>query len=318
MKNRLIGCTLIALHLLSNNAQATNYILPPEDQSMIGEMQFTTIGRSTTLSDQARLFNVGFNEIRLANKNIDAWLPNDNSKVLIPTQHILPSAKREGIVINIPEMRLFYFPKRSEYANESSIPRVYTYPISIGRGQWETPLGETMITTKTANPDWRPPESIKKEHLEAGDPLPDVVPAGPNNPLGQYALRLGLPSYLIHGTNKPYGIGMRVTHGCIRLYPENIEELFYNVSEQTPVNIIHEPYKLGRHLSWVYLEAHPLANEDGSYDFDIEELKNAVTRFNQTLPSGWKINWRDAIRIARSATGIPTIVKVDKPFENAK
>lgn len=304
----LITFSVIASFGTLLSANAKTYILPPNNQSVVGAIDFVSIGPDSTLSDLARLTNVGFNEIRQANPDIDPWLPKKNSNAIIPTQHILPNTSLHGIVINVPEMRLYYFPKSD---SASLTPSVMTFPISIGRGNWETPLGKTHITQKKANPNWYPPESIKQEHLADGDPLPDVVPAGPDNPLGQYALRLAIPGYLIHGTNKPYGIGMRVTHGCIRLYPENIEALFHSVDLNLPVNIIHQPYKFGRLSSWAYMESHPMVNDNGDPIFDLKALRNAIDIFNLSLPQHQKINWQDAVRIAKLGSGIPTIVKLD-------
>lgn len=293
---------------LANTALASAYILPPDDQYMVGQLKRLTIGRDTTLSDEARNHNVGFNEIRLANAGIDPWLPQNNSKILLPTQHLLPDAERKGIVLNVPEMRLYYYPKPAD----EQVPVVITHPISIGRGDWETPLGKTRIINKQQKPDWRPPESIRKEHLEDGDYLPEIVPAGPDNPLGDFALRLNIPGYLIHGTNKPYGIGMRVTHGCVRMYPEDIAEIFQKVEINTPVNIIHQPYKFGWYLDTLYLEAHPMVDSNNNFIKDLVSLYTAVQKINQQLGGTMEVDWQDALNIASNPSGVPTPVKVNK------
>ncbi len=291
---------------LTGSGFANTYILPPQDQVMVGRLEALVIGRDTTLSDEARNHNVGFNEIRLANTGIDPWLPQKNSKILLPTQHLLPDAERRGIVLNVPEMRLYFYPEPQ--ANQ--LPVVVTHPVSIGRGDWETPLGKTRIINKQENPDWRPPESIRQEHLADGDYLPEVVAAGPDNPLGAYALRLNIPGYLIHGTNKPYGIGMRVTHGCVRMYPEDIAEIFNQVEINTSVNIIHQPYKFGWFLDTLYLEAHPLVDEDNIFIKDLVSLYRAVQKINQQLGGSKEVDWQDALRIASDPSGIPTPVKI--------
>ena len=288
------------------NANANTYILPPQDQYMVGQIKELTIDSNTTLSDEARTYNVGFNEIRLANSGIDPWLPQNNSTIRLPTQHLLPDTERKGIVLNVPEMRLYYFPK----STNNQIPVVITHPISIGRGDWETPLGKARIINKKQNPDWRPPESIRKEHLAEGDFLPEIVPAGPDNPLGDYALRLNIPGYLIHGTNKPYGIGMRVTHGCVRMYPEDIAEIFDSVEINTPVNIVHQPYKFGWYLDTLYLEAHPLVDKDNNFIKDLISLYRAVKKINQQLGGDSEVDWQHALEIASNPTGIPTPVKI--------
>ena len=300
-----IGYFVITITWAVNSA-ANTYILPPEDQYMVGQLRELTIGRDTTLSDEARTYNVGFNEIRLANTGIDPWLPQNNSVIRLPTQHLLPDAEREGIVLNVPEMRLYYYPKPVK--NEP--PVVITHPVSIGRGNWETPLGKTRIINKKENPEWRPPESIRKEHLEEGEYLPEVVPAGPENPLGDFALRLNIPGYLIHGTNKPYGIGMRVTHGCVRMYPEDIAGIFNQVKINTPVNIIHQPYKFGWYLDTLYMEAHPLVDENNVFVKDLISLYRAVRKINEQLGSDREVDWQDAVKIASNPTGIPTPVKI--------
>lgn len=299
-------CIFTAGIVLAGSVAANTYILPPDDQYMVGQLKEIIIGRDTTLSDQARSHNVGFNEIRLANTGIDPWLPQNNSKILLPTQHLLPDAERKGIILNVPEMRLYYYPE----PGNGQPPVVITHPVSIGRGEWETPLGKTRIINKKVNPEWRPPESIRKEHLENGEYLPEVVPAGPNNPLGQYALRLNIPGYLIHGTNKPYGIGMRVTHGCIRMYPEDISEIFDQVEINTTVNIIHQPYKFGWFLDTLYLEAHPLVDENNIFIRDLISLYRAVQKINQQLGENMEVDWQDALRIATNPSGIPTPVKI--------
>jgi len=303
---RLFALAIICAILYVSVAVADKFVLPPDDQYMIGVVREITVGRDTTLSDEARRYNVGFNEIRLANPWIDPWLPENGSKVILPTQHLIPDVPRKGIVLNVPEMRLYYFPK----PERNSPPVVITNPVSIGRGDWETPLGQTKVIAKTTDPVWRPPESIRNEHAAEGDILPKVVPAGPENPLGKHALRLGLPGYLIHGTNKPYGIGMQVTHGCVRMYPEDIEAIYDLVPVGTPVNIVQQPYKFGWYLDMLYLEAHPPFRGDNSTAPDIKSLYDAVRKINEKLAPGQKVDWDDALRIARNPAGMPVPVKV--------
>jgi len=205
-----------------------------------------------TLLDIGRQFDLGYRDITDANPNVDAWLPGEGTRVVLPTRFILPDAPRDGIVINIAEMRLYYYPK----AGKDGKQQVVTHPIGIGREGWATPLGKTRITQKVKNPTWTPPESIRQEHLENGDPLPRVVPAGPDNPLGAYKMNLSMPGYLLHGTNKPYGVGLRVSHGCIRLFPEDIEHLFNITPSNTAVEILYQPHKAGLRNGQLYIEAH--------------------------------------------------------------
>lgn len=227
--------------------------MPPPGESVVGKPQHAATQFEDTLLDIARYYNLGYHEMKLANPGVDMWLPGEGTEIVLPTRFILPDAPREGIVVNVAEMRVYYYPPPR--TGESA--RVVTYPISIGRVDWQTPLGATSVIAKAKDPAWYPPESVRREHAEAGDPLPAMVPPGPDNPLGDYALRLGLPGYLIHGTNKPYGIGMQVTHGCLRLYPEDIEALFNAAPVGTPVHIVNQPYKAGWHAGELYLEVHP-------------------------------------------------------------
>jgi L,D-transpeptidase ErfK/SrfK len=173
-----------------------------------------------TLYDLARTYGVGSEEIIRANPHVDPWLPGAGTAIVIPGRRILPPGPRDGIVVNIPEHRLYYYPKPTKHQG----PVVITYPVSIGRMDWRTPLGETQIIEKIRHPSWYPPLSIREEHQRNGNPLPAAVPPGPNDPLGDFALRLDIRpgDYLIHGTNDPIAVGMPVTHGCIRLYPEDI------------------------------------------------------------------------------------------------
>jgi L,D-transpeptidase ErfK/SrfK len=219
---------------------------------------------------------------------------------VVPTQFILPSGKREGIVVNLAELRLYYFPANSNL--------VYTYPVGIGRTGWVTPVGTTRVADKVVNPTWRPPESIRQEQAALGRALPEVVPAGPANPLGTHAMRLALNgSYLIHGTNSPAGVGRRTSHGCIRMYEEDVAQLFSMVPVGTPVRIIHEPYKAGWSNGQLYVEAHkPLADSAYSRDFSIGSLRDMIAVQAGTAQSN--INWNAVRDVYAQANGIPTKV----------
>jgi L,D-transpeptidase ErfK/SrfK len=262
---------------ISGHAQAGSFILPPADVDIVGLVTSVTAGRDNTLLDIAREYDIGQNEILHANPDVDRWLPADNSAVTLPNRFILPGTKRTGLVINLPEMRLYYYPKPK--AGEP--PVVITHPVSVGRMDWETPLGITKIISKKKDPSWRPPQSLKDEAIAEGeDPLPDIVEAGPDNPLGRYAMRLGIPGYLIHSTNKPYGVGMRVTHGCLRMYPEDIESLFEVIPVNTPVQLINQPIKLGWLAGSLFLELHPPLEEDQEqYQDYMQNVLNAISDF---------------------------------------
>ncbi|ODN66517.1 MULTISPECIES: L,D-transpeptidase family protein [Methylophaga] len=242
----------LASSLLVLPVGATTFELADEETRVIGHNLVVYSRHEDTLLDIGRKFDLGYTEMTAANPNLDPWLPGDNKPVLIPNKFILPDAPQKGIVINIPEMRLFYFPPKQ--ANQ--LQQVITHPIGIGREGRDTPLGKLSIIQKRENPSWTPPESVRREHAAAGDILPAVVPPGPDNPLGTRAIRLSNPSYLIHGTAKPYGVGLRVSSGCIRLYPEDIEHLYSLVSLNTQVNILHQPYKAAVSNGKLFLEAH--------------------------------------------------------------
>jgi len=208
-------------------------------------------------------------------------------------------------VVNLPEHRLYYFPK----PRKGEEPVVITYPVSIGKMDWRTPLGETRIVSKVKNPPWYPPESVRKEHEERGDPLPKVVPAGPDNPLGNFAMRLGVGSgsYLIHGTNNPVAVGMAVTHGCIRMYPEDVAALFPLVPVGTKVRLVNEPVKAAWVAGQLLIEVHPPVDAEGqSIEPDVQVLEPLLDQVlgNDTAAIHWDLA-RDTLQ---AATGMPTLV----------
>lgn len=234
------------------------FVIDVEHDDVIGEMQVTRVGAEDTFSDIARRFNLGYEELVRANPGVDPWLPGADREIILPTQFVLPDAPREGLVINLPGLRVFYFPKRKEGEPQ----KVITHPIGIGKVGWSTPEGSTKVVSKRKNPTWTPPASVRKEHRENGDPLPRVVPPGPDNPLGAFAMNLGWPSYLIHGTNKPYGVGMRSSHGCMRFYPEDIAGLYDQIPIGTPVHVVNQPLLVGWQKDAMYVQAMPALEDD--------------------------------------------------------
>ncbi len=292
-----IGLITIFLFVCTNTLAGT-FPLPAANEGIIGEIDSDITSYQDTLSDVARRHDIGYEEIKLANPAVDPWKPGENSSIVLPDRYLLPNAERKGIVINIPEMRLYYYPK----SKDPSLAEVSTHPISIGRQGWSTPKGLTKIVSKTANPAWYPPESIRREHEENGDPLPKVVPAGPDNPLGLHAMKLGIPGYLLHGTNKPYGVGMRVSHGCIRLYPEDIEVLFANVRVGTQVRLINQPYKIGWKNNELYLEIHPpLIEEEPKYQNAFSLVVEQVLQQDKDI----EIDWDQLEKAVVQRSGIP-------------
>ena len=227
-------------------------------EDVVGKLQIITAHEDDTLSDIARRFNLGYEEIVSANPQIDPWLPKAGTKVVIPTQFVLPEAPRQGIVINLAAMRLFYFPQ----AKPGEPQRVITHPVGIGRMEWKTPEGMTRITAKNKNPSWIPTPSIRKEHAKNGNPLPAIVPPGPDNPMGAHVLRLAWPSYAIHGTDKPPSIGLRGSHGCVRMYPEDIAFIYNDVPVGTPVRVVNQPHLLGWRDNTLYLQSYPILEDD--------------------------------------------------------
>jgi L,D-transpeptidase ErfK/SrfK len=237
---------------------ATHHFTLEPGQDIVGLMQVTAATKEDTLTDIARRFNLGYEEIVRANPGVDPWVPGEGKEIVVPTQFILPNAPREGLVINVPQMRLFYYPKRK--AGEPQ--EVITYPIGIGKVGWRTPEGVTKVMRKQKDPTWRPPISIIKEHRENGEELERVIGPGPDNPLGRYAFYLGWPSYMIHGTNKPAGVGLRSSHGCLRLYPEDIEQLFETMPLGTQVRVVNEPFVFGWHADQLHIQAFDVLEDD--------------------------------------------------------
>ena len=276
-----------------------------DKQEMVGEIAAIETRENDTLPDIARHFGLGYNDITLANVGVDPWTPKANSRVLLPLQFIIPEVERKGIVLNLANMRMFYFPKRER-------GKVYTYPVGIGRDGWNTPMGTTSIAVKTPNPSWHVPPSIHKEHAEKGHILPSVVRSGPDNPLGMYAMRLAIGSYLIHGTNKPYGIGMQISHGCVQMYPEDIEVMFKKASVGTLVKIIHQPYLTAWHDNMLYLEVNdPLEKWSPSKKSLQKQAKKDLRKLAKQHHA--EVDWNKVDSLLERANGIPTPVLVNSP-----
>ncbi len=254
----LIGCVMAFSYVA--NVFAATYDWPIKGSSMVGSTQYHVIEKGETLAQIAKKYDIGFLGLMAANKGVDPFLPQEGFVLTIPSKIILPMVPYEGIVVNLAELRLYYFKPEEQ--------KVYIFPVGIGRIGRDTPEMETSISQKRPNPTWTPPQSIRTEYLNKGIELPQVVPAGPENPLGEYALRLayGAGDYLIHGTNKDFGIGLRVSSGCIRMEPKDIEWLFNQVQKGEKVRIIDEPVKVALEPDRsVFLEAHePLTRSDGS------------------------------------------------------
>ncbi|NND60432.1 MAG: L,D-transpeptidase family protein [Gammaproteobacteria bacterium] len=225
------------------------------DDDVVGDVRVVIATHEDTLPALARRYDVGYDEIVGANPGVDVWLPGAGTEIVLPTRFILPPGPREGIVINVAARRLFYYP-----VSEPGV--VLTFPVGIGRDDWATPLGAATVVDKLVEPAWYPPASIRAEHAAKGDPLPAIVPPGPDNPLGRHALLLSMDGYLLHGTNKPAGVGMQVSHGCIRLYPEDIEGIFADLPLGTPVRIVDEPVLAGWRGEQLYMQRYAAIEAD--------------------------------------------------------
>ena len=323
---RALHVILVLTPLLLHVAKAEIYELPPPGYAVIGAVSTIAARKEDTLVDIARRHGLGYQDIVRANPEINVRVPGEGTEVILPTQYMLPPGPRDGVILNLAEYRLYYFPK----AKEGETAYVMTYPISIGRMDWETPLGKTSVISKVRNPSWYVPKSVLAEHEADGNPLPRIVPPGPDNPLGEYAMRLGLPGYLIHGTNRPAGVGMRVTHGCVRMFPEDIEFLFGKIDLNTAVRIINEPIKMGWSGNDLVMEVHPVlevvmpevADEavDEATDETAEdplevvvEVKDPLTYVTEqfietTAERPGQLDWDKVEQLVNRSEGIPTSV----------
>ncbi len=246
------------------------YAVPQNGNDMIGNIYKVAIRKGDTLSEIANHYDVGMAEIKAANPGISAKKLRIGQTILIPKQYILPPPQyRKGIVINIPEARIYYFTSDGQ--------QVKTFPVALGREGWRTPVGKTWVIKKEKDPVWNVPESIRLASKEKGKILPRQVQAGPDNPLGHYAIYLGFAGYLIHGTNDPSSIGKLVSSGCIRMHNRDVEQLFQLVDRGTPVRIIHYPNKVGWENGQLYLESHkPITDEKGIYEKDAITVADAI------------------------------------------
>ncbi len=279
--------------LLSSSPVCASGAFPLEDQTelIIGKNLTHTVRSGETLIEIARQYDVGYNSIVSANRTVDPWVPREGTEIVIPTSWLFPEILDKGILINLPEMRLYYFFTARERKY------VKTYPLGIGREGLSTPSGTYRITQKVRDPVWSVPESVRTERPE----LPPVVMPGPENPLGKYWLQLSVKGYGIHGTNRPYGIGRKVSHGCIRLYPEDIRELFHMVKTGTEVKIIDKPVKAGVYNDAVYIEVH---RSDRSVE-EIETIAREELGGKRLLHGVDTSRLKDALE---RATGFPTVI----------
>jgi len=294
-------------------ARATLYTLANREDAMVGQDKTVATVYEDTLYDLARKFSLGSEELIRVNPGVDPWLPGAGKNLVVPDRHILPPGPREGIVVNLPEHRLYYYPK----PKRGGPVEVITYPVSIGKMDWRTPLGLTHVIQKQKNPVWYPPESVRKEHAEAGDPLPSSVPSGPDNPLGLFAMRLaaGNGTYLIHGTNNPIAVGLAVTHGCIRMYPDDVAALFPLIPVGTPVRLINVPIKVAWVDGELLLEAHPPVDAEGqSFEPDIDQFAEMLRA--AVGDATVAIHWDYAREVLQKADGVIATVALEADDPN--
>jgi L,D-transpeptidase ErfK/SrfK len=314
-RRRTAAAAVLSLALgTARLAHATVFPLPSADDPVFGGDQTVVTVYEDTLYDLARKYSLGSEELIRVNPGVDPWIPGADKKIIIPGRHILPPGPREGIVVNLPEHRLYYYPKPTRGGSRA----VITYPVSIGKMDWRTPLGLTRVIQKIKDPVWYPPESVRKEHAAEGDPLPTQVPPGPDNPLGNYAMRLaaGNGSYLIHGTNNPIAVGLAVTHGCIRMYPDDVQALFPLIPVGTPVRLINEPLKVAWVDGELLLEAHPPVDAEGqSFEPNLDQFSELLQKAvgDKTVA----IHWDYAREVLQKADGVIATVGLEADLPDA-
>ena len=282
-----------------NTTHAASVFDLEENIEIVGQAEIITAVYEDTLIDLARTHNLGFTEIVMANRTVDKWLPGVGTIIRLPKKFIIPNHSiQNGITINLPEYRGYYM-------NDGTL---ITFPIGIGRMDWATPLGISKVDLKLENPAWYPPKSVQQEYKQRGEYLSPVVPPGPLNPLGKLAMRIDIPGgYFIHGTNKPDGVGMQVSHGCIRLFPEDIQQIFPLIEINTPVMIVDQPFKIGILGDEILLEIHEtLSTDDVRNNFDyIQSMVKDFLSINRIQPT---VDWATVKAIFEEKTGIPAMI----------
>ena len=304
--------------LIQPLASAELLDLPENGDSVLGASYNITTRYGETTLMLAQMHQIGYHELLSANPDVHTWMPGEGVRMHISRQYILPGKARAGLVLNLAELRLYYFDAASD-----GKPRVRTYPVSAGRVDWVTPIGATRVLDRLENPNWYPPKSVILEHEAMGQDLPKVVPPGQDNPLGRYALMLDADGYFIHGTNREEGIGMRVTHGCIRLRSDDIAELIHRVPIDTPVEIMSMPIKIGLLNGIVYMEAHAKPLEEFPMPeknpvFEETDVLQPIFALEEQLPAGnYVIYWEQVMEVARRRLGVPTAVGWDREVQAA-
>lgn len=281
--------------LCSTSAHSLTFPIPT-DGNVVGQVQRATIRSGEDLSTLGRRFNIGGYEMTEANPGVDYLHPKRGTTVIIPSKFVLPSAPRKGIVINLAEMRMYFYHPDGKH--------VSTYPIGVGMEGWDTPIGQTTVVRMRKNPTWVVPNSILENHRRMGKSIQPVMPPGPKNPLGKYAITTGFNNIVIHGTPYPRGVGVRSSHGCIRMLPEDIQALYQMVSIGTPITVVHEPYKMGYLGKQLYFESHVPLSASSSYG-NTRNMDTMVQKLSQKIGKNVTIQWSEANRVLSQASGYP-------------
>lgn len=301
LKKLMVIVSLLGL-MIASTAFAVVYNLPANGDNVVGSNQVAVLSTGDTLSTFAHRNGVGYYEVLDANPGIDPMRLSRGTKLLVRNQFVLPDAPKQGIVINLAELRLYYYPPGAN--------TVVIYPIGIGRIGWQTPTGQLSVIQKKQDPDWRVPPAVAADMAKRGVMLPEVIPAGPDNPLGRYMMRLSNYSYLIHSTNNPAGVGRRTSAGCIRMYPEDAEQLFNVVPVGTKVTIVNQPFKAGWLNGQLYFEAHsPLREQRAEYAGRYDSLWNSAIN-NAMVGRTADLDWNKVQALSRKQTGVPQVVGV--------
>jgi L,D-transpeptidase ErfK/SrfK len=285
--------------------RSATFYVPTDGSTIVGQLQLVTADSRNTLLDIARHFDLGYEDITAANPGVSIWLPGEGTRIVVPTEFILPPRPWVGIVVNIPQRRLYYFPRHQ--AKERST--VITFPVGIARPGWPTPLGTTRIIARYKDPSWIVPKSIQEEHRMQGEAnFPDYFPPGPNNPMGMLALETGFSGIFIHGTNRPWGVGMQVSHGCIHLYPEHAAALFPAVPIGTPVRFINQPILVGERSHQLYLSVfQPVDGYPDNQGSLLAQAMDALMLYDAP------IDWNRVEKGVEAKRIVPLPVDVDAP-----
>lgn len=314
-----VALAMISHFLLAGLAAAETFTLPTDGSTIVGQPRIIIPTQENTLLDIARQTDVGYHEITWANPGVDVWMPEKNVKVIVPTQYILPPKPWTGIVLNISQRRMFYFPP----AQKGQPAKVITFPVSIAREGWSTPLGTTKVVAKHKDPAWFVPKSIREEHkAETNEEFPEYFPPGPNNPMGMLAIQLGFKSIFIHGTNRPWGVGMRTSHGCLHLYPEDAALIFPMMNANIPVRVIDEPVSVGVLKGQLHMATYEPVAEYGTSSNLMTRAALALAPFLQSAampkadpkasktpaPVVYDVDWEKVQAITRSYQVIPVSI----------